>query len=390
MRIIIWGMGGMLAEHRIQIEEYSNKNEIIAFTDSSCNGSELLWSKFKTIKCTEVKAYLFDYLCIVSRFEWDIRKKIHKEEICEQSKIITYSELVMISELDLGLIESYLLLERTLPERLAEIIQKKRNYRYLLDKYCYVLFEEKYKSICFDKIRDIDDDLCPIWIYWDTGIQNAPEVVKKCVDSIEKAIGSKDRLFILDSNSVFLYISLPDYIIDKWKKGIISSNKFANIIRLHLLNVYGGIWIDSTVYSMKNRLPDYLRRNKLFMYHIDSAGLNSADPHMAANWLIAAHGESLILRSLEALHYEYWKHEDTECNYFFFHLLLSMAANYYQEEWQSVEVVLRDPAQMLCRYLWRKYDKDLVNDIADGSSIQKLSWKLPFDSYGDDSIWNYL
>lgn len=47
------------------------------------------------------------------------------------------------------------------------------------------------------------------------------------------------------------YISLPKFIIKKFEKGIISYTAFSELIRLELLSVYGGIWIDATVFIHK-------------------------------------------------------------------------------------------------------------------------------------------
>ena len=386
-KVVIWGMGGFIEDRRQQIEEISTKEDIVAFTDSTCKGDKLLWNRFLVVDCLKLKELEFDYVCISSSAEWEIRKKIYDSCICENARIITYNELLMLTEFKDDIDSIYIKLERALPDKIAEIMQERRIYRRLVNNYSWVIFDEKYKELQNEKKVRIPRDICPIWVFWDAGFGNAPEVVELCVESIREALSENEKMYFLDADNINEYICIPEYITEKWKKGIINRNKYANIIRLNLLNTYGGIWIDSTVYVMGDKLPDYLKRNKLFMYHIDINGLDSASPCIAANWIIASHGESLILKSLEALHYEYWKQENTECHYFFFHMFLTMAANYYKDEWNSMEIVLRDPAQLLCRYLSEKHDFNLIQSIKSASTIQKLSWKLEFDKYNENSLW---
>lgn len=389
-RIVIWGMGNFIFCKRELINEISGKEEIIAFTDSTCEGLEFLWGRYKTIKYKDLKDYEFDYICIASNAEWEIRKTIYDYDICDTQKIITFDELIMLYEMQQSLNQSYEKLEKALPGKLAQIMHNRKIYHYLVDKYSYVLFENKYKEISYDRKKVIDGEICPIWVFWHEGLQKSPEIVKACVRSIEGALDNNEKLFLIDKDNLSDYIELPEHIAIKWKNGTIGHNKFANIVRLRLLNTYGGVWIDATVFIMEKHLPEYITRNDLFFYHIDSSGLYSANPHMAANWLIASRCESLILKSLEALHYEYWEKEEKECDYFFFHFFLTMAANYYKEEWNKVEIVLRDPAQILCKYINDPYSEELIKDIAHESSIQKLSWKIELLPESNYTNWDYL
>ena len=113
-------------------------------------------------------------------------------------------------------------------------------YRYIKKKYGYIA-ENYIKS---DNSKENNED---VWICWLQGVDNAPEVVKKCVDTVNYWLSDK-RIHILDESNIFDYIDLPDYIIDKWRSGYISNTLFSDFIRLSILKKYGGMWIDATVY----------------------------------------------------------------------------------------------------------------------------------------------
>lgn len=95
----------------------------------------------------------------------------------------------------------------------------------------------------------------PIWIMWQQGFDSAPEVVKICRQSLYQHINNHMTVVELDDESVFEYIDLPDYIIEKYQAGKILRAQFADIIRIRLLATYGGLWLDSTVFVSK-KIPE--------------------------------------------------------------------------------------------------------------------------------------
>ena len=122
-----------------------------------------------------------------------------------------------------------------------------------------------------------------IWIFWYQGLDNAPDLILKCVHSWKKRHARYD-VFTLDKNSIRNYISIPTFITTERKD--ISYQKYANFIRLKLLNKYGGIWIDASIYCFSNLdkwlFNSELRRAGIFMF------TNTNDDRIVGNWLIAA------------------------------------------------------------------------------------------------------
>ncbi len=60
---------------------------------------------------------------------------------------------------------------------------------------------------------------------------------------------------LITMENVECYIDIPEYIYRKVKKGTLSLTHFSDIIRFSLLQKYGGLWMDATIY-VSAQIPD--------------------------------------------------------------------------------------------------------------------------------------
>ena len=97
-----------------------------------------------------------------------------------------------------------------------------------------------------------------IWIFWAQGESQMPETVKQCYTSVLKNRG-RFNVVLLDMKNYFNYVDIPDYILKKMKKGVITITHFSDILRFALLEKYGGFWLDATIYvASKVEMPKSL------------------------------------------------------------------------------------------------------------------------------------
>lgn len=82
----------------------------------------------------------------------------------------------------------------------------------------------------------------PIWLFWNTGLEQAPEIVKTCYQSIKKYAGR--QVVLLTENNVQNYINMPDYLNEKLKSGVLPLAIYTDLMRVALLEHYGGTWMD--------------------------------------------------------------------------------------------------------------------------------------------------
>lgn len=101
-----------------------------------------------------------------------------------------------------------------------------------------------------------------IWVCWLQGEQNAPDLVKKCLESIRKNANGHP-VILIEENNYEQYIELPDHIKCKYEEGMITKTHFSDILRVHLLQKYGGLWIDATIFC-NNVIPESLFKKPIY------------------------------------------------------------------------------------------------------------------------------
>lgn len=217
-----------------------------------------------------------------------------------------------------------------------------------------------------------------IWFCWLQGIENAPELVKKCLESQREAFG--EEVTVLDESNYTDYVTLPDYIVEKRKKGYIPSALFSDMIRLELLIRYGGTWIDATVFaspkikeegSRCQKIWQRIRESELFIYrYFDKQGRVVG----LSNWFIHAKepGNPLLIEVRDAL-YAYWKEYDCVVEYYIFHLFFGKAAKHHPDMIQKM------PRGNSYHALWLGEHANIGNEtweqLMTNVPFHKLNWR---------------
>lgn len=225
-----------------------------------------------------------------------------------------------------------------------------------------------------------------IWWCWLQGLDNAPPIVKACYNSL--GILNK-KINIITAENYKEYVDIPDYILDKWKKGIISDTHFSDILRAALLNAWGGIWCDATVLVTGTQDIKMMENNKLFAYRHLGRGMESR--YIAASsWLISADSDSAILNETKEMLYEYWKNENDLKHYFTFHMFFTMACLLNGDEWETVPTVSNIPPQILQNELFKPYTKSRWEQICRMSDFHKLTYKEERPGKEDILFYDYI
>lgn len=111
------------------------------------------------------------------------------------------------------------------------------------------------------------------------------------------------------------------------------------------------------------------------------------EPKIMASWLISSQPENKMLMILEGLLNEYWKKEEKLADYFLMHIFFSIIAFFLPDEWEKVEKVFRDPAQLLMGELDCAYDKSRFEYIKEVTDFHKLSYYgIPYEKCDRDSL----
>lgn len=207
-----------------------------------------------------------------------------------------------------------------------------------------------------------------VWVCWFQGEENAPDIVKACLESVRRNMPNKKGIVLTESN-MWDYVSMPDFIKEKYKKGIITKTHFSDLLRLELLIKYGGTWIDSTVLCTAE--PKYAFNRPLFAFKTNEKN----DPATAAqSWFLSAEKNNPILLLTRDLLFEYWKKSNFMLHYFIFYFFMKLATEKYKEEWNSLPLFSDVPPHIMQRELFTEYSEERMGQLKRMSDIHR-HWK---------------
>lgn len=134
-----------------------------------------------------------------------------------------------------------------------------------------------------------------IWILWIQGWDHAPYIAKKVKESWEKHNPSYEVIPISENN-------IRDYLNDLEAQGEKSSQAYSDIIRIKLLEKYGGIWADATMLCMKP-IENLVKsiNSDTWMYR------GGEQCKFVASWFIISKQNSYMIKKWKEKCDKYWK-----------------------------------------------------------------------------------
>lgn len=238
---------------------------------------------------------------------------------------------------------------------------------------------KKYKSFIKKYIEENDSKSLDhnnsnfVWVCWLQGMENAPDVVKKCYQSLHTNLQNKE-IILLTENNYLDYVTFPKHIQEKIDAGIITKTHFSDLLRLELLIKYGGTWVDATVYCSGPNYPSYMFESELFMFQNLKPGLDGHSTRISS-WFMTATSNHPILLLTRALLYEYWKKNNSLIDYFLLHDFMELAIEAYPEQWRKVVPFSNSTPHILLLRLFENYDDDLWSSLTEMCAFHKLSYK---------------
>ncbi len=220
--------------------------------------------------------------------------------------------------------------------------------------------ERKKKETIFSVIDDLnvqpDDSSATesmqsrlIWICWFQGLDSAPELVKRCIASVQRNSPDSQVIILTDEN-IPDYLTLPEHIKTKYHAGLISKVQYSDIVRCSLLYQYGGIWMDATVFMTKP-VPETFFENTFSSLRFDSSENALSQGYWTAYFLAAQKGSALVKMVRDIL-YRYWQHYDNLIEYF----LIDYSFLYVRERYpQFRQVMNQQPVTGNNRFLIRQF-----------------------------------
>lgn len=222
----------------------------------------------------------------------------------------------------------------------------------------------------------------PIWIYWKQGLDNAPDIVKKCVSSVKHY--AANQVVELDATNITQFVKLPMGILDKYEAGKISDAALSDLIRFSLLEHFGGTWIDATV-LLTGKIPDYIYKSDFFAFQ-DTFGLIE-NPALISNWLLHCKPGNNVMRKTRNISFAYWENEKYVIDYLFTYMILQIVVEKNKEECGWFPYANSDYCHQYLNHLSDPYSDEMLQHITKLSTIHKLTYKLKKNIFTDKNTF---
>lgn len=259
--------------------------------------------------------------------------------------------------------------EKSIDERIVtyKVHQKlKREYQWY--------FEEK--KVNTENIISKRDFNKTVWWCWLQGLSDAPTLSKVCLNSAKKYF-SDYQFNIVTLNNIDKYISIPNSIMQKYKAGIIKSATFSDILRLMLLDEYGGVWLDSTVLCTNDKIKNIVENNPFFAFK--NGLLENNQDIKLSSWFLSCSSGNLLIHDTKRLMIHYWENHDFTENYYLMHLLFTIVTEKYPQLWNDVPTYSNVPPHILVKELNSKFSQQLFEQLNSLSSVHKLNNHRSYD-----------
>ncbi len=213
-----------------------------------------------------------------------------------------------------------------------------------------------------------------IWTIWLQGMDKAPKIVQQCYASMQKHITDRPIVVITEDNFRD-YVTFPDYIMEKYEKGMISKVHFADLLRIELLAQHGGTWLDGTVFVSDVPFQPYVLDSQLFLFQNLKPGLDGHCRRISS-WLMTAYSGNPIILLTRALLHKYWRTHNYAVDYFILHNFMEMSIEAYPQVWNQVVPFSNSTPHILLLRLFEPFDSTVWEGIRTQTGFHKLSYKF--------------
>lgn len=355
LKVLIWGTGSGAHRYLNNRSEMLDYIDILAFVDGTKkeddNESFMLPNQIQKnmIPPKRISEYPYDYIVVLSSYYEEIEKSA-KEYGISTAKLILGMDFYK-----LWISEGYK--------------EFKNEYSMWIKKKEYLVEEEESDYI---------------WVAWLQGYKNAPILVKKCIDSIRKHAGNRKLKFITLDNYK-LYVEMPDTIVEKFESGSMCAAHFTDILRLMLLEKFGGLWIDATVYCLGS-IESVYKHNDFFTFRIK----DPSNAKIATNWILYSKKGNIFVRETLELILQYWNQENRIKHYYLMHYFFRMVTECYSKEWVQVPYMDVSNCYLLMHSINEEYSDEKMREIAEIMPIQKLNRRQWIDEGKEHSFYHHI
>ena len=227
---------------------------------------------------------------------------------------------------------------------------------------------------------NINDDKMPIWCCWWQGVESMPEIVKMCHTRLKQVIPKdKTELHIITFDNYKDYVDIPEHILEKFNKGIVTMTTMSDVLRFCLLERYGGYWLDATVFFTDDIPEEYFTRD-FYCQKMTNKTENVAREACKCNWCgFSMHGEkdNILFRYMVDAFSHWWSKYD---------YMLMSGYKHIPAITKIIDTVENNNEDIfeLYKYLNEPYSDKLLKRFTDKNVMHKLTYKMELKKKTDD------
>lgn len=227
-----------------------------------------------------------------------------------------------------------------------------------------------------------------VWMFWNTGFETAPPVVKQCIRRAGE-IKCID-LVLLDSTNLYDYVDINPMLRRKYENSEITVQLYSDIIRNNLLNQHGGFWIDATGLVLDS---DYVINHKNLLFYTAKHDPKRTLHFVKGLWsgfMIGAGKGNPMVAFASDFFTMYFNKFDRNFDYFFIDYVYLLAYRYIPAVKKQVDAVKleNDDVFALWHNFYNAYSDLEWNKIKQKNIFQKMIWKIDSKKLSNNCFYN--
>lgn len=250
---------------------------------------------------------------------------------------------------------------------------------------------QKYKKV---EETGIMAENAPIWVCWWTGEETAPPLVRQCIRSIKKNAG-KHPVYLITQINYEEYIKVPDFILWKMQSGQMRLAHFADYLRVSLLEQYGGLWLDATIFCTRE-VPEECFSKTFFTCKSEWKESSYLSNYQWVTFCLGGWQHNVFFQFMKEAFECYWKTEDIAIDYLFFDDLIYLAKeniSIIRKIMEEVPInnIHRDDLQAAMNAALPA--EEFWNVVRKDTTLYKLSWRESYQQKTADnqeSVYGYF
>lgn len=249
---------------------------------------------------------------------------------------------------------------------------------------------DKFNKMSPTVSQSSENEKFKVFVCWWQGYDNMPKLCKNCYNRLKSVLSDEFELVFITKDNYTDYASIPDYVIDKFSRGLIPVTQFSDVLRQALVYQNGGIWIDSTVWTNEG-INEYLRNIRDFwsvkldaVYNENMYGQVISGCQWSS-FLLGGQRGSLVYKIVFECSCKYYKHYNVILDYFTQNLLFKMTFENVDACKKSLNMVSSSNPHLydLKANFNQPYDEAVFKEYNADTAFFKLTYKFPYKEYVD-------